>query len=46
MKLVADAAPDPRTEDLLSIIGFRFLEAGPQHQEVVANLRNYLFNPR
>jgi hypothetical protein len=27
-------------------VGFRFVDPGPQHQEVVANLRNYLFNPR
>jgi hypothetical protein len=27
-------------------IGFRFLELGPQQEDVVANLRNYLFNPR
>ena len=27
-------------------VGFRFVEPGPQHQDVVANLRNYLFNPR
>lgn len=27
-------------------VGFRFVDPGPQHQDVVANLRNYLFNPR
>jgi hypothetical protein len=27
-------------------VGFRFVEPGPQHADVVANLRNYLFNPR
>jgi hypothetical protein len=27
-------------------VGFRFLESGPQQEDVVANLRNYLFNPR
>ena len=27
-------------------VGFRFVDPGPQHEEVVHNLRNYLFNPR
>jgi hypothetical protein len=27
-------------------LGFRFLESGPQHEEVVANLRHYLLNQR
>jgi hypothetical protein len=27
-------------------VGFRFVDPGPQHHDVVANLRNYLFNPR
>jgi hypothetical protein len=27
-------------------LGFRFIEPGPQHQDVVRNLRNFLFNPR
>jgi hypothetical protein len=27
-------------------VGFRFVEPGPQHEDVVLNLRNYLFNPR
>jgi hypothetical protein len=27
-------------------VGFRFVDPGPQHEDVVANLRNYLFNPR
>jgi hypothetical protein len=27
-------------------VGFRFLDPGPQHEDVVNNLRNYLFNPK
>ena len=27
-------------------VGFRFVDPGPQHQDVVENLRNYLFNQR
>jgi hypothetical protein len=27
-------------------VGFRFLESGPRHDEVVASLRNHLFNRR
>lgn len=27
-------------------VGFRFVDPGPQHADVVENLRNYLFNPR
>jgi hypothetical protein len=27
-------------------VGFRFVEPGPQHAEVVENLRHYLYNPR
>jgi hypothetical protein len=27
-------------------VGFRFVDPGPEHQDVVENLRNFLFNPR
>jgi len=27
-------------------VGFRFVDPGPQHEDVVENLRNFLFNPR
>ena len=27
-------------------VGFRFVDPGPQHEDVVLNLRNFLFNPR
>jgi hypothetical protein len=27
-------------------VGFQFVDPGPQHQDVVENLRNFLFNPR
>ena len=27
-------------------VGFRFVDPGPQHEDVVVNLRNFLFNPR
>jgi hypothetical protein len=27
-------------------VGFRFVDPGPQHEEVVRGLRNFLFNPR
>jgi hypothetical protein len=27
-------------------VGFRFVDPGPQHEDVVSNLRNFLFNPR